>query len=111
MRIRRFNEDILIDISSERIDEILIELRDFASIMNNKSKLVESLLNEFNNFKSQSKKGNDQIDDSIFSLQIIKKDIDDCIDKIDTVINNLIDYNTNGRKFLYTENKKNYFNK
>lgn len=105
MKIRRFNENEQIDISSERIEEILNNLREFASIMGDKSKYVESLLNEFNNFKSQSKKGNDQIDDSIFSLQIIKKDIDDCIDKIDTVINNLIDYNDNGRKYLYIENE------
>jgi predicted nucleic acid-binding Zn-ribbon protein len=101
MKIRRFNEDEEVDISSERIDEIINELKDFALLMSDKSKSVESLLNEFSNFKSQSKKGNDQIDDSIFSLQVAKKDIDDCIDKIDTVINNLVDYNNNGRKFLY----------
>ena len=105
MKIKRFNEDDQVDISPERIEEVLSELRDFASSMNDKSKSVEALLNVFGNFQGQSKKGNDQIDDSIASLQVIKKDVDDCIDKIDTVINNLVDYNDNGRKYLYTENK------
>lgn len=103
MRIRRFNENEQVDIPSERIEDILSNLREFATLMSDKSKYVDSILNEFNNFKSQSKRGNDQIDDSILSLQIIKKNIDDCIDKIDTVINNLVDYNYNGRKYLYAE--------
>ena len=105
MKIKRFNEDEQVDISSERISEINEELKDFAAIMEDKSKYVESLLNELNNYKSDSKKGNDQIDDSIAALQVIKKDIDDCNDKIDTVINNLMDYNDGGRKYMYTENK------
>lgn len=105
MKIKRFNEDEQVDISSERVSEINEELKDFSSIMLDKSKYIESLLNELNNYKSDSKKGNDQIDDSIAALQVIKKDVDDCNDKIDTVINNLMDYNDGGRKYMYTENK------
>ena len=105
MKIRRFNEGEQVDISSERINEVLVELKDFTSLMDEKSKYVESLLNELNNYKSESKKGNDQIDDSIAALQVMKKDIDDCVDKIDTTINNLSDYNDSGRKYMYTENK------
>ena len=105
MKIKRFNEDEQVDISSERVSEINEQLKDFAAIMQDKSKYVESLLNELNNFKSDSKKGNDQIDDSIAALQVIKKDVDDCNDKIATVINNLMDYNDGGRKYMYTENK------
>jgi septal ring factor EnvC (AmiA/AmiB activator) len=82
MKIRRFNEGEQVDISSERINEVLDELKDFTSLMDEKSKYVESLLNELNNYKSESKKGNDQIDDSIAALQVMKKDIDDCVDKI-----------------------------
>ena len=77
MKIKRFNEDEQVDISSERVTEVLEELKDFASIMDDKSKYVDSLLNELNNYKSDSKKGNDQIDDSIAALQVMKKDIDD----------------------------------
>jgi septal ring factor EnvC (AmiA/AmiB activator) len=105
MKIKRFNEDEQVDISSERVSEINEELKEFASIMLDKSKYIESLLNELNNYKSDSKKGNDQIDDSIAALQVMKKDVDDCNDKIDTVINNLMDYNDGGRKYMYTENK------
>ena len=105
MKIKRFNEDEQVDISSERVSEINEQLKDFAATMLDKSKYIESLLNELNNYKSDSKKGNDQIDDSIAALQVIKKDVDDCNDKIDTVINNLMDYNDGGRKYMYTENK------
>jgi hypothetical protein len=105
MKIKRFNEAEQVDISSERVNEILEELKDFASVMEDKSKYTESLLNELNNYKSESTKGNDQIDDSIAALQVIKKDIDDSKDKIDTIVNNLLDYNEGGRKYLYTENK------
>ena len=105
MKIKRFNEDEQVDISSERVNEINEQLKDFSATMLDKSKYVESLLNELNNYKSDSKKGNDQIDDSIAALQVIKKDVDDCNDKIDTVINNLMDCNDGGRKYMYTENK------
>jgi hypothetical protein len=105
MKIKRFNEGEQVDISSERVSEITDQLKDFTATMLDKSKYVESLLNELNNYKSESKKGNDQIDDSIAALQVIKKDVDDCNDKIDTVINNLMSYNDGGRKYMYTENK------
>jgi len=105
MKIKRFNEDEQVDISTERVNEMVEQLRDFASTMNDKSKLVESLINELNNYRSDSKKGNDQIDDSIPALQVIKKDIDYSSDKLDTVVSNLLDYNEGGRKYLYTETK------
>lgn len=107
MKIKRFNESIEenIDISQERVGEIIEELKDMLSIFEDKTKTIESYANEFNNYKSNSKKGNDQIDDSIAALQVIKKDLDNTIDKVDTVINNLVSYNDEGRKYLYTENK------
>lgn len=105
MKIRRFNEDEQVDISSERINEIIDELKDFAAIMSEKSKYVESLINELSDYQNDSSKGNDQIDDSIAALQIVNKDSKNCVDKIDTIINNFIDYNEGGRKYMYTENK------
>jgi ABC-type transporter Mla subunit MlaD len=105
MKIRRFNEGDQVDISSERINEVLDELKDFTSLMDEKSKYVESLLNELNNYKSNSQKGNDQVDDSVAALQVIKKDLDNSLDKTDTVLTNLMDYTEKGRKYLYTENK------
>ena len=107
MRIKRFNEAATeqLDISPERVGEIIEDLRDFVSTIEDKNKMVESYINELNNYKNKSKKGNDQIDDSIAALQVVKKDLDDSLDKADTIINNLMDYNDEGRKYLYTENK------
>ena len=109
MKIRRFNESDQIDISPDRVNEIIEELKEIAVIFDNKSVYMDSLLSELSNYKNQSKKGNDQIDDSISALQVIKKDIDDCKDKIDTTVNNLINYNEGGRKFLYQDDEKNTF--
>lgn len=106
MRIKRFNEATQeVDISSDRIDEILTGLKETAAAIEDKNKLIESLENELDNYKSDSQKGNDQIDDSIFALQVIKKNITDSLDKIDTVVKNLQSYDDEGRKYLYTENK------
>ncbi len=107
MKIRRFNESTeeQIDISTERIGEIIESLKDFVSITEDKSKIVESHINELTNYKNNSKKGNDQIDDSIAAFQVVKKNLDDSLDKVDTIINNLMSYNDEGRKYLYTENK------
>jgi hypothetical protein len=105
MRIKRFNETEQVDISSDRIDEVIKELKEMSGELESKTKLVESLTNELTNYKSDSQKGNDQIDDSIFAFQVIKKNLDDSLDKIDTVVQNLQSYDDEGRKYLYTENK------
>jgi hypothetical protein len=63
------------------------------------------LISELNNYKNKSDKGNDQIDDSIAALQVIRKDLENSADKTDTVIGNLQSYSDDGRKYLYTENK------
>lgn len=105
MRIKRFTESDQVDISPERVNEIIEELKDVSSIMDDKFVYTDELLNELNNYKNQSKRGNDQIDDSISALQMVKKDIEDCRDKLDTIINNLLDYNESGRKMMYSENK------
>jgi ABC-type transporter Mla subunit MlaD len=105
MKIKRFNESEQVDISSERIEEILDNLKQLSSTLEDKGKFVDSLINELNNYKSNSQKGNDQVDDSVAALQVIKKDLDNSLDKTDTVITNLMDYTEKGRKYLYTENK------
>ena len=105
MKIKRFNESDQLDISTERVEEVVVKLQEYVANIEEKNKFVESLLSELENYKSASKKGNDQIDDSISALQLIKKNLDDTTDKIDTVINNLLDYNEGGRKYLYVEDK------
>ena len=106
MKIRRFFEaEEQKDIATERVEEILKELKEFTSQLEEKSKLTDALETELSNYKNLSSKSNDQIDDSIAALQIIKKNVDDSIDKLDTVITNIQNYNEQGRKYLYTENK------
>jgi len=106
MKIRRFFEaEEQKDLATERVDEILKELKEFTSQLEEKSKITDALETELSNYKDLSSKSNDQIDDSIAALQIIKKNVDDSIDKLDTVITNIQNYNEQGRKYLYTENK------
>lgn len=106
MKIRRFFEaEEQKDLATERVDEILKELKEFTSQLEEKSKITDALETELSNYKNLSDKSNDQIDDSIAALQIIKKNVDDSIDKLDTVITNIQNYNEQGRKYLYTENK------
>ncbi len=105
MKIKRFFESDQVDISPERVAEMIEDLKDYVSEIEDKSTKVDALSSELSNYKNNSTKSNDQIDDSIAALQVIKKDLDDCVDKLDTIIQNLDDYNNNGRKYLYTENK------
>ena len=71
------------------------------SILKEKNELCDSLINEFSNYKSDSGKTNDQIDDSISNLQLVRKNFEDIIDKLDNVVNNMTDYSESGRKYLY----------
>jgi len=105
MKIKRFFESDQVDISTERITEVMDELKDFIANIEDRSKKIDALGTELSNYRNSSTKSNDQIDDSIAALQIIKKDLDDCVDKLDTVVNNLDSYSVDGRKYLYTENK------
>ena len=73
MKIKRFNEAEQLDISNERVDEIVENVKDFVANLSEKQKMVDSLISEFSNYKSDSSKGNDQVDDSIASLQYVKK--------------------------------------
>jgi ABC-type transporter Mla subunit MlaD len=105
MKIKRFNESEQLDISTERVGEIVDSVKEMMAFIDDKNDFLESLLNELNNYKNESSKGNDQIDDSIASLQVAKKDVDNILDKLDNVVSNLKDYNDSGRKYLYTETK------
>lgn len=101
MRIKRFFESEQADISNERVGEILDVLREMVINIEDKSKYIDLLGNELSNYKNKSVKNNDQIDDTIGALQIIKKDLDNVMDKLDTSVENLQNYNDEGRKALY----------
>lgn len=100
MKIRKFNEAELQDISSDRINEIIESMREMLSDINQKGEVVDSLINELNNFRSNAN-SNDQIDDSIANFQFIRSYFSDITDKVDSVINSMENYNKSGRKFLY----------
>lgn len=104
-RIKRFNENEQIDISPERTNEIIDELKDMSSAIADKKKLAESIVGELESYKSDSSRSNDQIDDSIVALQLVIKDLETSGDKVDTAISNLQNYSEEGRKYLYSENK------
>ena len=106
MRIKRFCEsEEQSELSVERVGEMTDELDDFLAILNDKDKYIDSLITELNNYKNISDKGNDQIDDSIAALELVKKDLSNAFDKLDTTLQNLKSYTDEGRKYLYTETK------
>ncbi len=103
MKIKRFHENIENNISPERCSDIIDELKVIISELDENLNYIKSLENELVNYQSKSTKGNDQIDDSILNIQLIKKELETSVNNVDTTINNLVDYIQNGKKFLYTE--------
>jgi uncharacterized coiled-coil DUF342 family protein len=102
MKIRKFNEaEETINISNERVDEIINELSTIASDVDEKAKSVNALLNELENYRSKSKTSNNQIDDASISLDSVKIKLDESTTLIDNIIGLLKDYNNNGSKYLY----------
>lgn len=103
MKIKRFTESL--EISEKTIGDMTRELRELLDSLQGDKRTIESFLNKLEDYKNDSQKGNDQIDDSAAAFQVIQKNLVDSIDKIDTVITNLVDYKENSRQYLYTETK------
>lgn len=103
MKIRKFNEssDDIVDISNDRIKEIIQKVTSISVSFNEKKEEVQSLTYELSNYRSKSKKSNDQIDDSVSNLEGVNTKISDILLSLDTIVNNLKDYYESGRKFLY----------
>jgi ABC-type transporter Mla subunit MlaD len=102
MRIKRFNESVD-DISPDRTKEIINWLTDLSDSINGQKNHIESIIKELENYKSESKKGNDQIDDSILSLDTLNAQFSKSIENLDNVVNSLNSYIDDGRDFIYTE--------
>lgn len=99
--LKRFNEKKeILELSPERLDEINKSLVEFSSELNSKIELIESYLNELENYSSGNDE-NDQIDESILNLQIVKKSLEESLDKIDNTSNKLKDYGDKGRQYLF----------
>ena len=103
MQIKRFNEqeNSLLDISNERVQEIMDEMGSYASAVEDKLEKIKNFEQELSKYRSQSKKGNDQIDDSVVELQTLIKSIESLQSNLDNVLHNLDDYKESGRKFIY----------
>jgi len=102
MKIRKFYEaDETVDISNDRVKEIMEQIAVMSSVFDKKKEEIISLTNELSNYRSQSKKSNDQIDDSVADMETISTKIQDILSSLDTITNNLQDYNESGRKYLY----------
>jgi ABC-type transporter Mla subunit MlaD len=101
MKIKKFNENETPDLSTDFADEIVKNLTELLTYIDEKNKTIDSFINELNNFRSSKKSTNDQIDDSIANLQLIRGSFTDVVDKIDNVVNNMKDYNKSGRKYIY----------
>jgi ABC-type transporter Mla subunit MlaD len=111
MKIKRFYEselqgpdgtiDIVNDISPEKTEEIIKELKIVQTDISKHMEAISIFEKQLSRFKSDKKKSNDQIDDSVIQLQqligTLKKEVQP---KIDTTISNLENYIENGRNFL-----------
>ena len=50
MRIKKFNENELQNLSSDRVEEIITNLTELTSHINQKNESIDSLINELNNY-------------------------------------------------------------
>jgi hypothetical protein len=102
MKIRKFNEaDDINDISSDRTNEIIEDLRKTIVFLEQKVENIDSYLNELGNFQNTEKSKNDQIDDAVSNLQLVRSALKDSITNLDNSTISLEDYNKSGRKYLY----------
>jgi prefoldin subunit 5 len=99
--LKRFNEKKeILDLSPERLGEIEKSLTEFTSELSAKLELIDSYLNELENYTT-GEGDNDQIDESILNLQVVRKNIEESLDKTDNAINQLKDYGDKGRQYLF----------
>ena len=96
--MRKFTESLQNEIEFERIEDIGKELNEIEDYISSKLKTINDINNNSSRYKSKSRKHNDQIDDSVFTLQVLKNDLETCLSNLDNIQSNLISYKENGRK-------------
>lgn len=103
--LKRFNEGKeIMDLSPERLSEINKSLTNFSSELKSKLESIDSFINELENYTNDEDK-NDQVDESILNLQLVRKNLEESLDKTDNVINQLKDYEDKGRQYLFGKEK------
>ncbi len=102
MKIKKFYESEKSDlISVERVNEIISELSSISSEIDGNTRLINSLVNEMENYKTSSKSANNQIDDASIKVDIVRTKLDESTSLIDDIIVLLKNYTENGSKYLY----------
>lgn len=101
MKIKKFFENEMSEISGDRTNDIIDDLKSTVTFLNQKVENIDAYINEFGNFQNKTKSKNDQIDDSVSNLQLVRSSLIDSYDKLDNIILSLQDYNKSGRKYLY----------
>ena len=105
MRIKRFNESEVKRMDDGRVGEILNQLGDFVAQLKDRQTSTDSLINELVEYQIPDGKEEDQIDSTINALRIVKRSIDEAIDKVDNAVTSLQSYSDDGRQYLFDENK------
>lgn len=114
MRIRKFFENELQgpqgitnlsnDISSERVEEIVREILTLLDKFQEGQTKLKKFEEELSKYRNKSKKGNDQIDDTVIEIQQVNKSLEiDVQSKLDNIIEKMKDYIDNGRNYIYSE--------
>lgn len=102
MKIRKFNEtESMNDISQDRTTQIIEDLRKTIVFLEQKVENIDSYLNRLANFQNTEKSENDQIDDAVSNLQLVRSALKDSITNLDNSTISLEDYIKSGRKYLY----------
>jgi ABC-type transporter lipoprotein component MlaA len=103
MKIRKFDEgmDDMVDISTERVREILLVVSTLSSSSDDNYKIVQELYMELSKFKSKSSVSNDQLDDSVINLELLQSKLNDSLSIMKKIEELLESYAESGRKYLY----------
>lgn len=96
--MKKFTEAVQSEIDFEKIDDIGKELNEIEDYISSKLISLSNINNVLSRFKSKSVKYNDQIDDSVFTLQVLKSDLETCLYNLDKIQANLTSYKENGRE-------------
>lgn len=102
MRIKRFNEqEESIEISTDRVEEILQEVRSTMVTLDKARERATSLSNELSNFRSGSRTANNQVDDASINLDLASTRLSEAERILDDVAKSLDDYKEKGPRYLY----------
>lgn len=101
-RIKRLAEQQdAVEISTDRVEEIISELRSAISRLAKSKDMAMSMSNELSNFRSASRTANNQIDDAAINLDLASSRLEEASTVLDEVVKSLEDYNEKGPRYLY----------